>query len=64
MPCGVILLGTAGTNVPSLHNFLEILSGNGPEYASNNTGYFSPSCECYFIGDKAPTMPSSSRLQT
>lgn len=49
----VILSGASGTDVPSLRNFLEILSGLRPEYDSNDTGYFRPSRECFFIADGA-----------
>lgn len=48
---GVILSGTAGTDVSSLHNFLKVLSGYAL-YDSNDASYFSPH-ECFFIGDGA-----------
>ena len=38
-----------GTDVPSLRTFLEILSGNGPEYNSDNIDYNTPPCMCYHI---------------
>ena len=41
----------AGTNVPSLHSFLEILSRFGHEYYSDETGDFLLSRECFFVGD-------------
>jgi hypothetical protein len=53
-PRGAILSGAAGTDVPSLHGFLEILLGNAPEYSSNNAGYYSPSCECFYLDGEVP----------
>jgi len=52
-PRGVILSGAVGTDVPSLRNFLEVLSRYGLEYDSDNVDYFSPSRECFFINDRA-----------
>ena len=51
----IILSGAAGTDVPSLRNFLEILSGFGPEYDSNDAYDFSPPRECFIIDDGAGT---------
>lgn len=53
VPCGVILSGAGRTDVSSPHNFLEILLGYRLEYDSNDARYFSPSCECFFIGGGA-----------
>jgi hypothetical protein len=39
----------AGTDVPSLRVFLEILSGNGLEYDSDDIDYNDPPCMCYHI---------------
>jgi hypothetical protein len=39
---GIILSGTAGADVPSPHNFLEIILGLGPEYNSDVAGDLSP----------------------
>ena len=36
-------------SVPLLHMFLEILSGNGPEYDSDNIIYNTPPHICYHI---------------
>ena len=52
-----------GTDVPSLHTFLEILSRNGPEYDSNDIDCYSLSCECFHIDgeiliDEAPKLTS------
>jgi hypothetical protein len=48
----------AGTDVPSLRTFLEILSGNGLEY---DIDYNTPPCMCYHIDgevlpDEAPRL--------
>jgi hypothetical protein len=55
VPCGVIFLGAAGTDVSSPHNFLEILLGYRLEYDSKDAVYLSPSYECFFIGSGATT---------
>jgi hypothetical protein len=60
---GTILFDAAGTDVPSLCTFLEILLGNGPEYDSGNVDYYSLSCECFHIDndnlvDDAPKLMS------
>ena len=39
-PRSAILSGTAGTNVPSLHTFLEMLSRNDLEYDSDDIDCF------------------------
>jgi hypothetical protein len=44
-----ILSGVAGTDVPSLRTFLEILSGNGLEYNSDDIDYDAPPRKCYYI---------------
>ena len=48
-PWSIILSGAAGTDVPSLRAFLEVLSGNGPEYDSDDVNYDAPPCMCYHI---------------
>jgi hypothetical protein len=48
-PWSTILSGAAGTDVPSLRAFLEILSGNGLEYDSDDIDYNNPPCMCYHI---------------
>jgi hypothetical protein len=47
-----ILFGVVGINVPSLHAFLKILSGNIPEYDSDGIDYNDPPCMCYHINGK------------
>ena len=49
MPQSAILSGAAGADVPSLCTFLEILSGNGPEYDSDDIDCYAPPCMCYHI---------------
>jgi hypothetical protein len=49
VPQSTILSGVARTNVPSLHAFLEILSGNNPKYESDDIDYNDPPCMCYHI---------------
>ena len=44
-----ILSGAAGTDVPSLCAFLEILSWNDSEYESNDINYHAPPRICYHI---------------
>jgi hypothetical protein len=51
---GAILFGATGTNAPSLGVFLEILSGNGSEYNSDDVDYYSPSRECFHIDGDNP----------
>jgi hypothetical protein len=52
-PRGVILSGTAGTDVSSLCTFLKILSGVGPEYDSDEANGYSPGRKCFHIyGDQ------------
>ena len=53
-PRSAILSSAAGTNVLSLHTFLEILSGNGPEYDSDDIDYYSPSLMCFHIDGDNP----------
>jgi hypothetical protein len=48
-PRSPILSGAVGTDVPSLRAFLETISGNGPEYDSNDIYYDAPACMCYHI---------------
>jgi len=51
-PWSAMLFGAARTDVPSLCTFLEILSGNGPEYDSDDIEYNTPPCMCYHIDGK------------
>jgi len=46
-PRSAILSSATGVDVPSLQTFLEILSGNGPEYDSDDIEYYAPPCMCY-----------------
>jgi hypothetical protein len=48
-PRSAILSGTVGADVPSLRTILEILSGNGSVYVSNDIDYYTPPCMCYYI---------------
>jgi hypothetical protein len=48
-PRSAILSGAARTDVPSPCTFLEILSGNGLEYDSNNIDCYAPPRMCYCI---------------
>ena len=49
MPWSIILSGAAGTDVPSLRAFLEVLSGNGSEYDSDDIDYDTPPHMCYHV---------------
>jgi hypothetical protein len=42
----------AGTDIPSLRTFLEILSENGPEYDSDDIDYNTLPRMCYHIDGK------------
>jgi hypothetical protein len=53
-PWSAILSGTAGAKIRSLHTFLEILSGNGPEYDSDDIDCYAPSHMCYYIDSEVP----------
>jgi hypothetical protein len=54
-PRSAILSGVVGADVPSLHTFLEILSGNDPEYDSDDIDYYTPPHMCYHIhGEVSP----------
>ena len=44
-----------GIDVPSLRAFLEILSGNGPEYDSDDIDYNALPRMCYHIDGEDPT---------
>jgi hypothetical protein len=55
MPWSAIFSGTGGADIPSLRTFLEILSGNGPEYDSDDIDYYAPPCMCYYI-DGIPSL--------
>ena len=48
-----ILSSMAGADVPSPHTFLKILSGNGPEYDSNDVDCYAPPCVRYHIDSEA-----------
>jgi hypothetical protein len=45
----IILSGAAGTDVPSLHTFLEVLSGNDLKYNSDDIDYDFPPHVSYHI---------------
>ena len=55
----IILFGVAGTDVPSLHAFLEVISENGQEYDSDHAGNYSPLHECFLISDEHATDTAS-----
>jgi hypothetical protein len=48
-PQRAILSDATGTDIPSLHTFLEILSGNSLEYDSDDIDCYTPPCMCYHI---------------
>jgi hypothetical protein len=48
-PRSAILSSAVGTDVPSLHTFLEILSGNDLEYDSDDIDCYAPPRMCYHI---------------
>jgi hypothetical protein len=43
-----------GLSVPSLCTFLEILSGNGPEYDSDDINHYALPHMCYHIDSVVP----------
>ena len=45
----------AGTDVPSLRAFLEILSGDGSRYDFDDIDYNTLPCMCYHIDGEDPT---------
>jgi hypothetical protein len=49
VPRSAILSSAASIDFPSLRAFLEVLSGNDPEYDSNDIDYYAPSCMCFYI---------------
>ena len=51
-PLSTVLSGAAGADVPSLCTFLEILSGNGLEYDSDDIDCYAPPRMCYHIDDE------------
>jgi hypothetical protein len=51
-PRSAILSSMAGTDVPSLCTFLEILLGNSLEYDSDDIDYNAPPHMCYHIDDE------------
>jgi hypothetical protein len=53
-PWSAILSGVAGAKIRSLHTFLEILLGNGPEYDSNDIDCYAPPHMCYYIDSEVP----------
>ena len=56
-PQSAILFGAAGTDVPSLCTFLDILSRNSLEYDSDNIDCYAPPRMCYHInGEEAPRL--------
>ena len=58
-PRNIILSGVVGTDVPSLHAFLEVLSRDGPEYDYDDINYDAPSRMFYHmdIDDLAEEAP-------
>jgi hypothetical protein len=52
VPRSAILSGAAGTDIPSLRTFLEILLGNGPEYDSDDVDCYALPRLCYHIDDE------------
>ena len=54
-PQSTILFGAARTDVLSLCTFLEILSGNGLEYDSDDIDCYAPPRMCYYINGEVPT---------
>ena len=48
-PLSAILSDTVGIDIPSLCSFLEILSGNGLEYDSDDIDYDAPPHMCYNV---------------
>ena len=48
-PRSIILSRAVGTDVRSLRSFLEVLSGNGPEYDSDDIDYDDPPRMCYHV---------------
>ena len=61
VPRSAILSGMAGTNVPTLCTFLEILSGSDLKYNSDDVDCSAPPCMCYHIdgevlADEAPEL--------
>ena len=53
VPQSIILSGVVGTDVSSLRTFLEVLSGNGQEYDSDDIDYNAPPRMCYHNDSKA-----------
>jgi hypothetical protein len=51
-PRSAILSDATGTDVPSLCTFLEILSGNGLKYDSDDINRYTPPRMCYHIDDE------------
>ena len=62
-PQSPILSGAAGTDIPSLRTILEILSGNGLEYDSDNIDYYTTPSMCYHIDSEvlAEVVPGLTR---
>ena len=54
VPQSAILSSMAGTDVPTLCTFLEVLLGNGPEYDSDEIDYYAPPRMCYHIDGEDP----------
>ena len=49
VPRSAILSGATGTDISSLHTFLEILSGSDSEYHSDDIDYSASPRMCYHI---------------
>jgi hypothetical protein len=55
-PRSAILSGMAGTNVPSLRAFLEILLRNGSEYDSDDLDCYASPRMCFHIDGENPVV--------
>jgi hypothetical protein len=51
-PRSAILSSATGADVPSLRTFLEVLSGDGLEYDSDDIDCYAPPSMCYHIDDE------------
>jgi hypothetical protein len=54
VPHNTILFGSAGTDIPSLRFFLEILSREGSDYDSNNIDHYASPRACFHTDSEAP----------
>ena len=53
-PRSNILSSMVGIDIPLLRTFLDILSGDGSEYDSNDIDYNAPPRMCYHIDGEVP----------